>query len=114
MKTTPPIIEYGWAIGGDMARKAAAPGGGKKKRRRRKMKLTLKSRGLKKESGYSDKVGWSQVSENTAKEEKIESTTIRHQCSMCGIRMEIPRPKRERYKVICAYPECGHEDMIGI
>ena len=30
-----------------------------------------------------------------------------------GSRMEIPRPKRERYKVICAHPECGHEDQIG-
>ncbi|SVD67130.1 uncharacterized protein METZ01_LOCUS419984, partial [marine metagenome] len=44
-----------------MARKTAAGGGGKK-RRRRKMKLTLKSRGLKKSSSeYKDKVGWSQV-----------------------------------------------------
>ena len=44
---------------------------------------------------------------------KKEPETLLHQCSMCGIRMEIPRPKRERYKVICAYPECGHEDNIG-
>ncbi|MEE3114097.1 MAG: hypothetical protein VX303_04135, partial [Candidatus Thermoplasmatota archaeon] len=40
--------------------------------------------------------------------------TMIHQCSMCGVRMMIPTPKRDRYKVICAYPECGHEDMIGI
>ena len=43
-----------------------------------------------------------------------EGAKLAHFCSMCGIRMEIPRPKRDRYKVICAYPECGHEDMIGI
>ena len=53
-----------------MARKAAAPGD-KKKRRRRKMKLTLRSRGLKKESDtYSDKVGWSQVKGENEKPRK--------------------------------------------
>ena len=51
-----------------MARKAAAPGGGKKKRRRRKMKLTLKSRGLKKDQGYSDKIGWSTATQNTTED----------------------------------------------
>lgn len=96
-----------------MARKAAAPGGGKKKRRRRKMRLTLKSRGLKKDSGYGDKVGWSQVSDDAPKVEKIESTTIRHQCSMCGSINEVPRPKRQKYSVQCAYPECGHVDEVG-
>ena len=67
-----------------MARKAAAPGGGKK-RKRRKMRLTLKSRGLKKEQGYTDKVGWSQVSNDTAKDTgPVEPQTIRHQCTFCG------------------------------
>jgi len=33
---------------------------------------------------------------------------------MCGSRMTIPRPKRDRYKVICSYPECGYEDMVGV
>jgi len=27
--------------------------------------------------------------------------------------MRIPKPTRDRYTVICAYPECGHEDSIG-
>ena len=44
---------------------------------------------------------------------KKEPETITHHCTMCGSRMQIPRPKRERYKVICAHPECGHEDQIG-
>ena len=97
-----------------MARKAKAPGD-KKKRRRRKMKLTLKSRGLKKSSdSYDDKVGWSQANTNTAKSEKIESTTIRHQCTMCGSINEVPRPKRQRYSVECAYPDCGHIDELGV
>ena len=107
------MIEYGWTIGRLMARKAAAPGGGKKKRRRRKMRLTLKSRGLKKEAAYGDKVGWSQVSSDEPQSEKIESTTIRHQCSMCGSINEVPRPKRQKYSVECAYPECGHIDEVG-
>ena len=107
------MIEYGWTTGRHMARKAAAPGGGKKKRRRRKMRLTLKSRGLKKESGYSDNVGWSQVSGDAPTSEKIESSTIRHQCSMCGSVNEVPRPKRQKYSVVCAYPECGHTDEVG-
>ena len=107
------MIEYGWTTGRRMARKAAAPGGGKKKRRRRKMRRTLKSRGLKKESGYSDSVGWSQVNSDAPKAEKIESATIRHQCSMCGSINEVPRPKRQKYSVECAYPECGHVDEVG-
>jgi len=97
-----------------MARKAAAPGGGKK-RRRRKMKLTLKSRGLKKSSAdYKDKVGWSQVKGDAPQSEKIESSTIKHQCSMCGSINEVPRPKRQRYSVECAYPDCGHIDELGV
>jgi len=97
-----------------MARKAKAPGD-KKKRRRRKMKLTLRSRGLKKNSdSYSDKVGWSQVKDETQTSEKIESATIRHQCSMCGSINEVPRPKRQRYSVQCAYPDCGHVDELGV
>ena len=97
-----------------MARKGATSGGGKK-RRRRKMKLTLRSRGLKKDAdGYSEKVGWSQVKGDTPQSEKIESTTIRHQCTMCGSINEVPRPKRQRYSVECAYPDCGHIDELGV
>ncbi|MEE2758693.1 MAG: hypothetical protein VYA86_01800 [Candidatus Thermoplasmatota archaeon] len=98
-----------------MARKAAAPGGGKKKRRRRKMRLTLKSRGLKKDQGYTDKVGWSQVSNDTpANTGPVEPQVIRHQCSMCGAMNQIPKPKRSRYKVECANPDCGHVDEAGV
>ena len=96
-----------------MARKAAAPGGGKK-RKRRKMRLTLKSRGLKKEQGYTDKVGWSQVSNDTAKDTgPVEPQTIRHQCTFCGAGLQIPKPKRSKYKVECAHPDCDHIDEVG-
>ena len=96
-----------------MARKAAAPGGGKK-RKRRKMRQTLKSRGLKKEQGYTDKVGWSQVSNDTAKVTgPVEPQTIRHQCTFCGAVLQIPKPKRSKYKVECAHPDCDHIDEVG-
>ena len=114
MKTNRPIIDYVWTIGECMARKAANPGGGKKKRRRRKMKLTLKSRGLKKDQGYSDKVGWSTAAQNTTQETgPVEPQVIRHQCTMCGAMNQIPKPKRARYKVECANPDCGHVDELG-
>tara|TARA_B110000438_G_C15777110_1_gene634555 strand:- start:1235 stop:1582 length:348 start_codon:yes stop_codon:yes gene_type:complete len=113
VKTNPPIIDYGWAIGGRMARKAAGPGDGKK-RRRRKLRLTLKSRGLKKEQGYTEKVGWSQVASNTPTDTgPVEPQVIRHQCTMCGAMNQIPKPKRQRYKVECANPDCGHVDDLG-
>ncbi|MBN16882.1 MAG: hypothetical protein VYC11_04920 [Candidatus Thermoplasmatota archaeon] len=97
-----------------MARKAAAPGGGKK-RKRRKMKLTLKSRRLKSEQGYTDKVGWSQVQNNSPVDTgPVEPQVIRHQCTMCGAMNQIPKPKRSRYKVQCANPDCGHVDELGV
>jgi len=97
-----------------MARKAAAPGGGKK-RKRRKMRLTLKSRSLKKDQGYTDRVGWSQVASDSPKDTgPVEPQVIRHQCTMCGAMNQIPKPKRSRYKVECANPDCGHVDEAGV
>ena len=98
-----------------MAKKRAKQGAGKK-RRRKKLKLTLRSRGLKGKSNYKDKVGWStsEAGHVLGEPEKTDiPQIIDHQCSMCGSMMQIPRPKRERYKVQCAHPECGHEDEIG-
>jgi len=96
----------------EMAKKAAA-GGGKRKKRRRKMKLSLKSRTVKGES-YEDNVGWSRVSEEEKAIGPAEPEVVNHQCSLCGSMNRIPKPKRDRYKVKCAYTECGHEDEIGI
>ena len=97
-----------------MARKAAHPGGGKKKRRRRKMRLTLKSRGLKKDPGYTDKVGWSTAKQDTPQDTgPVEPQVIRHQCTMCGAMNQIPKPKRARYKVECSNPHCAHVDELG-
>ena len=91
----------------------------KKRGRRIKIKLGLKQNRLtEQEDTYSDQVGWT-VSQEILEpldfdEEDKKPEVVNHQCSMCGSIMQIPQPKRERYKVICAYSECGHEDMIGI
>ena len=92
----------------------------KPKRRGRKIriKLGLRQSKIKEEKeAYQDQVGWT-VSQQILDpyEEDLEAQepdVVTHQCSMCGSIMQIPQPKRERYKVICAYSECGHEDMIG-
>ena len=96
--------------------KKAAP---KKKGRRIRIKLGLKQRWLSAdEDTYEDQIGWTATQEvleplDGPQEEK-KPEVIEHQCSMCGSVMQIPQPKRDRYKVICAYSECGHEDMIGM
>ena len=101
---------------GKRSKKKAAP---KKKGRRIRIKLGLKQRYLStEEDTYEDQIGWTATQEvlepldGPQEEKKPEG--IEHQCSMCGSVMQIPQPKRDRYKVICAYSECGHEDMIGM
>lgn len=87
-----------------------------KKRRRKKLKLTLRSRKLKGEQGYFDKIGWSTAGSSRLLEDQPKSqepAEIDHQCSMCGSMNRIPRPTSERYKVRCAHPECGFEDEVG-
>ena len=91
--------------------------GGKRKRRKRKMKLTLRSRGIKKKKDeYKDALGWTTTGTSQAAAEASTETLpdiVMHQCSMCGAMNKIPRPKRDRYKVICAQEECGNEDKVG-
>ena len=90
----------------------------RKRGRRIKIKLGLRQNRLSQdEDTYHDQVGWT-ISQEVLEplediEEDQEPEAVSHQCSMCGSIMQIPQPKRERYKVICAYPECGHEDSIG-
>ena len=96
-----------------MAKKAAPSGG--KKRRRRKLKLTLKSRTIKKGESYSAGVGWSQATGDTGGATgPVEPQVIRHQCTMCGAMNQIPKPKRALYKVECANPDCGNVDEQGV
>ncbi len=98
-------------------KKAAEKKPKKKKPRGPRLRLRIRSAKIDTEvDEYQDRLGWVTASSDLIpmEEEKKEPETMLHQCSMCGSRMTIPRPKRERYKVICSYPECGHEDMIGI
>ena len=102
--------------------KPGQPPIGKKKGGRIKIKLGLRSKKISEDTdSYTDQIGWTTSGSETVLSdlkdieeiEKKEPETITHHCSMCGIRMQIPRPTRERYKVVCAYPECGHEDKVG-
>ena len=103
--------------------KPGQPPIGKKKGGRIKIKLGLRAKKISDDTdSYTDQIGWTTSGSETVLsdlkdieeiERKKEPETITHHCSMCGIRMQIPRPTRERYKVVCAYPECGHEDKVG-
>ncbi|MBC8437983.1 MAG: hypothetical protein H8D82_01795 [Euryarchaeota archaeon] len=101
-----------------MARKATGKSGsGQKKRRRKKMKLTLRSKKMKGEQSYFDKIGWSTNTGGRVLGEETKPTQpeeVEHQCSMCGSMNRIPRPKSDKYKVRCALSECQHEDSVGI
>jgi len=94
-----------------------APPKGKPKRRRRRLKLRMKSKEIAtEEDSYTDTVGWNTAMGTVLEEETEvveEPKTITHQCSMCGSLMTIPKPKRERYRIVCTYPMCGHADSVG-
>ncbi|MDG1541206.1 MAG: hypothetical protein P8Q46_06635, partial [Candidatus Thalassarchaeaceae archaeon] len=102
--------------------KPGQPPIGKKRGGRIKIKLGLRAKKMSEETDeYTDQIGWTTSGAETVLSDlkdieevtKKEPETLTHHCSMCGSRMQIPRPKRERYRVICAHPECGHEDRIG-
>ena len=101
----------------NMVKKPAGKKAGKpKRRRRRKMKLTLRSKKMRGKESYNDKVGWS--TQNTGRvldgiSDVEEVKEVEHQCTLCGSMNRIPRPKTDKYKVLCAHPECGHEDEVG-
>ena len=90
-----------------------------KARKGRRIKINLRLRQSKiteEDDSYSDQLGWTVSNEDFDEpEEPInkEPESITHQCSFCGAMMRIPKPTRDRYTVVCAHPECGHEDKIG-
>ena len=95
-----------------------APSSKKKRKRRLRIKLGLRESEISEaDNQYKDELGWTvhgTILEDMEASGPKEPEIINHQCSMCGSMMQIPRPKRDRYKVECAYPECGHSDMIGL
>ena len=68
---------------------------------------------MKKTDSYSDQVGWSTDVGRTLGEapKSKEPDTIKHQCSLCGAIMKVPKPKKARYTI--SYPHCGHEDAFN-
>ena len=88
-----------------------------KKGRRIKINLRLRqSKITEEDDSYSDQLGWTVSNEDFEEPEapiNKEPESITHQCSFCGAMMRIPKPTRDRYTVVCAHPECGHEDKIG-
>ena len=99
-----------------MARKA--PKGSKPKKRKRKMRLSLKQKKMNtKSDSYTDNIGWStdvgrtlgEGAENKPKANVPE--TIKHQCTLCGAIMKVPKPKKARYTITC--PHCQHEDSFN-
>jgi len=101
------------------AKKKQAPKQKPKKGRRIRIKNKLRQSRIREESDTTapQDIGWS-ISQDTMDDfdepQSTEPEIVSHQCTMCGSILQIPAPKRDRYKVICAYPECGHEDTFGI
>ena len=95
-----------------MATKKTPPPG-KRRKKKRKIRLSLKSSKMKKTDSYSDQVGWSTDVGRTLGEapKSKEPDTIKHQCSLCGAIMTVPKPKKARYTISC--PHCGHEDAFN-
>ena len=98
-----------------------APKAVKPKKKKRRFKLSLKSKVISKESGdYKDTVGWTSGSVDTNFGTNLtadptpkpkESQFIKHQCTLCGAIMQVPKPKREKYTIFC--PHCEHVDNFG-
>jgi len=86
---------------------------GKRRKKKRRLRLSLKSSKLKKADSYSDQVGWSTDVGRTLSDapKTKEPDTIKHQCSLCGAIMKVPKPKKARYTISC--PHCGHEDSFN-
>ena len=94
-----------------MATKKTPPG--KRRKKKRKFRLSLKSSKMKKTDSYTDQVGWSTDVGRTLgeKPKPKEPETIKHQCTLCGVIMKVPKPKKARYTISC--PHCGHEDSFN-
>lgn len=90
------------------------PRGGRTQRprkKKRRMRLSLRQNKIKKTDDYTDSLGWSKTSPGRVlgdAPEPTEPETLNIQCDMCGCRLKIPKPKKQRYTVSCSYPECNH------
>ena len=112
-KNTAEVIEYNNAERWLIPMAAKAPKGTKpRKKKKRRMRLSLKQKKLNvKADKYTDSLGWSQDVGRTlgdAPAGPAEPETLKVQCDMCGCMLKIPKPKKARYTVSCAYPGCDH------
>ena len=79
------------------------PRGGKAQRprkKKRRMRLSLRQNKIKKTDDYTDSLGWSKSSPGRVLEDAPKPTepeTLTIQCEMCGCRLKIPKPKKQRY-----------------
>lgn len=89
---------------------AKAPKGSQPKKRKRKMRLSLKQKKLNVTADkYTDSLGWSKDVGRVLSDapEAAVAETLTVQCEQCGSMLKIPKPKKSRYTVTCAYAECG-------
>ena len=104
------LLSQTYMVADGAPRKSRGKGG---KKKRRKIKLSLRSRTLKKEQNHMDSIGWSKIQEQKAEDTgPKEPEVIQHQCTFCGAMMRIPKPKRAKYQVECAHPDCDHIESI--
>lgn len=112
MKKEAEVIEYTDPLGDMIPMAAKRPAKKGPRKRKRRMKLTLKQSKLRSSGNeYKDSIGWSQDVGRTLSDQPsgpVEPETLKVQCEMCGSMMKIPKPKRSKYTVACAYAECGH------
>jgi len=89
----------------------------KKFKLKKKIKLSLKSKSISNSLvGYDESAGWTSGSnttiQNTEEVKSIEEPQFtKHQCSLCGTVMQVPKAKRATYTIIC--PHCEHEEKFG-
>ena len=88
----------------------------KKFRFKKKIKLSLKSSSItESEDDYNASAGWTSSNSiqtlNVEDQINNEPQFIKHQCGLCGAVMQVPKPKRDKYSIIC--PHCEHEENFG-
>ncbi|MAI40255.1 MAG: hypothetical protein CMA09_03030 [Euryarchaeota archaeon] len=113
VKNSAEVIEYNYAKRWMIPMAAKAPKGTKpRKKKKRRMRLSLKQKKINvKTDKYTDSLGWSQDVGRTlgdAPSGPAQPETLKIQCDMCGCMLKIPKPKKARYTVSCAYPGCDH------
>ena len=104
VKNIAEVIEYDNREGGQIDMAAKRP------KKKRKLRLSLKQKKMKKVDTYTDSLGWSTDVGRTLTDEPAKKgpDTLTVQCNMCGSMLKIPKPKKAKYTVSCAYPECGN------